>query len=364
MKANARNEKIKRRYFRWLKEAGGYSETTIVTIERAICTFEDYTAHADFGSFSESRAVGFKRWLDQKPGHSSPISTSTKYHLLRHLQGFLKWLATQPGFRSKISLDAISYLALDKKAVREAIAPKPKRYPSLTEVEKLADSIDGKTEIDCRDRALISLLLLTGMRYTAVCTLSLGCLDEKQLTVRQDPRLGVKTKNGKTIVTRLFPFSEKLIKHLLDWAAYLRDEKGWSATSPLFPRTLIRQVDDGLSFVADGVEPVFWSGGNSVRDILKTRSEAAGLPYYNPHSFRHAAVHLASEYCTTPEQFKAVSQNLGHEHVGTTFMTYGMLDEHRVQEVISRINFMRKPGQNAVDIPLEELEKLIGKYRK
>jgi hypothetical protein len=36
---------------------------------------------------------------------------------------------------------------------------------------------------------------------------------------------------------------------------------------------------------------------------------------------------------------RAVSQNLGHEHIGTTLATYGKLDEFRVGEVISDLNF-------------------------
>ena len=364
IKANVRNEKVKRRYFRWLKEAAGFSSSTIDSIEGAICKYEEFSGYADLGAFSESRAVGFKRWLDKRPDRTRAISTTTKYHLLRHLQSFFKWLATQPGFKSKIDLDAISYLSLDKKSVREALSPRPRKFPSLSDVERLAESIAGEGEIERRDRAIISLLLLSGMRYTAVCTLSLGCFDEGQLTISQDPKLGVKTKNGKAIFTRLFPFSRKLLRHVLDWVTYLREIRGWSPTDPLFPRTHIRQAEGGLSFVVDGVEPVFWSGGNSIRDIIKSRSQTAGLPYYNPHAFRYAAVHLASQFCTTPEQFKAVSQNLGHEHVATTLKTYGMLDTPRAHEVISKIDFERKPGDGAVNIPLEELERLLGKYRK
>jgi hypothetical protein len=49
----------------------------------------------------------------------------------------------------------------------------------------------------------------------------------------------------------------------------------------------------------------------------------AGLPYFNPHSFRATLVQLGEEVCKSPEEFKAWSQNLGHEKVLTTFTSYG-----------------------------------------
>jgi len=110
MEVNPQNEKLKRRYFRWLKEAEGFSEPTIRTMERAICAFEDFNGHADLRLFGEKQAVGFKRWLDRRRSHGKPISTATKYHYLRHLHAFFKWLATQPGYKSRINLDSVSYV--------------------------------------------------------------------------------------------------------------------------------------------------------------------------------------------------------------------------------------------------------------
>ena len=45
------------------------------------------------------------------------------------------------------------------------------------------------------------------------------------------------------------------------------------------------------------------------------RFEQAGLPYFNPHSFRKTLVQLGETTCQSPEEFKAWSQNLGHEGV-------------------------------------------------
>jgi len=93
------------------------------------------------------------------------------------------------------------------------------------------------------------------------------------------------------------------------------------------------------------VEPVYWRGTGSIRMILISRSAKAGLEYYHPHSFRHTAVSLAMKHCRNAEEIKAVSQNFGHEHVGTTMMIYGTLDRFRVGEVIQGIDFSAEPGE-------------------
>lgn len=56
-----------------------------------------------------------------------------------------------------------------------------------------------------------------------------------------------------------------------------------------------------------------------IRTIFRDAFTGAGLPYFNPHSFRNTLVRLGQSVCQTPEVFKAWSQNLGHDKVLTTF---------------------------------------------
>jgi len=58
------------------------------------------------------------------------------------------------------------------------------------------------------------------------------------------------------------------------------------------------------------------------------------LHYFNPHSFRNTLVSLGQQACKTPEQFKAWSQNLGHEKIMTTFMSYGAVACQRQGEIM------------------------------
>jgi len=66
--------------------------------------------------------------------------------------------------------------------------------------------------------------------------------------------------------------------------------------------------------------------------------ENAGLAYFNPHSFRKTLVQFGERLCRTPEQFKAWSQNLGHEKVLTTFSSYGTVGRDRQREILSELS--------------------------
>jgi hypothetical protein len=62
-KHNAENERIKRAYFIYLKEARRLSEHSIDAAAASISRFEEYTKYRDFKRFHTQQAVGFKRRL-------------------------------------------------------------------------------------------------------------------------------------------------------------------------------------------------------------------------------------------------------------------------------------------------------------
>ncbi len=354
-----KNEKVKRRYLGWLRGAKGYAEPTIDAIERAIHMFDESTGHKCYKTFSARQAKSFKSWMEDGSTNGKPVSKTTMYHTLRHVSGFFSWLASQSGYKSKVSLDAVSYLSLDRRSVRDVLSSRPRRFPSLDQIRQLVQSIDVRNELDKRDQALIAFMMLTGIRYQALCTLSLACFDEEQLVVQQESRLGVHTKGGKAITTWLLPLDKSFVGIVREWVHYLKSGKRFGPTDPLFPRTRVAQGGDNFGFRAHGVEPVFWKGGNSIREILQARFEAAGLPYFPPHSFRHAACQVALKWARTPEEFKALSQNFGHEHVLTTLRSYGNLDSSRVADVISRMRFSENKESETNGIAREDIQSAL-----
>ena len=87
----------------------------------------------------------------------------------------------------------------------------------------------------------------------------------------------------------------------------------------------------------------------------------AGLPYFNPHSFRNTLVALGEKICRSPEEFKAWSQNLGHEQVLTTFCSYGEVPEQRQSEIIQCLsqdtNRIRPDYDELANVIVERLKK-------
>ena len=211
-------------------------------------------------------------------------------------------------------------------------------------------------EIERRNRALVAFTLLTGARDSAIASLKLKHVDLVAGCVNQDAR-EVKTKFSKTFSTFFFPVGEEVREIVTEWVSYLRNEKLWGNDEPLFPATRIALGPD-RQFTAAGLARKHWSNATSIRTIFREAFNRAGLPYFNPHSFRNTLVQLGQDLCKTPEQFKAWSQNLGHEKVLTTFLSYGEVACQRQREIIRNL----ATPQKAVPSDADEIAEAV--YKK
>ena len=339
-----KNERIKRRYFEYVKGPKGFSPKTVKCYENAIWLWEDFSNHADFASFNQTSAKGFNGLIKAKKKARSEetVGLSYCYDMLRYLKDFFEWLSKQAGYKSKINQTAIDFLNLSRAEVKIATQPKNVRYPSVDEVKTVIEHIKGKTEVELRDRAFISLLFLTGTRISAIISLRIKSFDATRLVIDQDPKQGVATKNSKRIVTALIPMSYKEpVTYFLEWFNHLVG-KGFKQNDPIFPATKVENGKENTSYYNTGeVERTLWKSTTPARKVLKKRFEDAGIANYNPHSFRHMLVKEISKLPITEEQKKAVSQNFGHEHVGTTFGSYGYggIPEDKQIEIIKNIDF-------------------------
>jgi len=358
LKVNIKNERMKRLFFKRLKEAKGRCDATINNIEKAILVYEEFTKYVDFATYRPDKAIEFKKWLKKRAFRGKVISLTTYHTYLRHIRTFFYWLSEQAGYRSKITPDVVDYLSISEKEERIATQLTPRNYPPIEYVVKLADSIETISEIDLRDRALIAFALLSGMRDKAIITLPLGCFDTEKLSIDQNPKQGVETKFSKYIPSTLYKFNDKLLKYITEWVKHLKS-KDFGSQDPLFPRSKKEQGDDNLSFEkAQEVEPEFWRGTGRMREIFKERARKANLSYYAPHTFRHLAVDLALKHCRTGEQIKAISQNFGHEHIATTLCSYANYAPDRLSEILKSMDFSGKPSK-ANDTKLEEIKKIL-----
>jgi integrase len=331
---NPQNERIKRAYFTYLTEAKGFSDDTLDGVAKALNRFETYTRFRDFKAFHIEQAKGFKASLAEQTSVRTKdrLSKATLYAALTTLKRFFIWLAGQPGYKSRIAYSDAEYFNLSAKETRIAKAHRDARVPTLEQIRHVIRTMPAATEIERRNRALIAFTILTGARDGAIASLKLKHIDIDQGRVDQDARQ-VNTKFSKTFMTWFFPVADDIRQLVIEWVNYLRQEKLWGLDDPLFPATKI-VVGDTRHFEAAGLDRKHWSSAGPIRTIFRDAFAAAGLLYFNPHSFRKTLALLAGQICKSPEEYKAWSQNLGHENVLTTFSSYGDVARHRQAEII------------------------------
>ena len=335
MKPNAENERVKRDYFQYLKEAHGRDEATIDGVAKALARFEESTGRKAFKRFHRQQAVAFKRRLadaiNARTGER--LSKATMLSTLRELRAFFFWLAHLPGFKSHVAYADADYFNLSDKDVAIARARRERPVPTIDQVRSVIAAMPATTPLERRDRALIAFTLLTGARASALASIRLGIVDIGGGYVDQDART-VRTKGSKTFRTFFLPIDEPALTIVRDWTAELAADHLWGPADPLFPATEMGLDTDHGGFVPIGLARRCWQGTGPINEVFRRGFACAGLPYFNPHSFRAMLVRHAMSLNLRPEEFKAWSQNLGHANVMTTLTSYGEVPTHRQGELI------------------------------
>lgn len=362
-KPNPANERIKRDYLRYMKEAKGRDEATLDAVARSLSRFEDSTGRKDFKRFHREQAVAFKRQLAEAQciRTRERLSKSTLLSTLRALKDFFFWLAQQPGYKSQIAYADADYFNLSDRDRTIARARREKAVPSLEQAHHALGMMPSATVLQRRDRALFAFAMLTGARVSAIASLKLTHVNEQDGYVDQDAR-EVDTKFGKTIRTYFMPISSKALSIFEAWLAELHQDHLWGPSDPLFPATRIG-VNEAGAFAAMGLARHGWSSTQPIRDIFRNAFTAAGLPYFNPHSFRDMLVRHAMTLNLSPEEMKALSQNLGHADVLTTFTSYGHVPMHRQGALIATMRESRNGQRSEASAAIAAIEAALSALR-
>lgn len=348
------NERVKRHYAFFLEAANGKQSTTIDAALRAIERFEVATNRKPFRRFHIEQARSFRARLIEEVGpNGKPLSAATITATLKHLRNFFLWLSREPGFRSAINANDASYFTPSEQDMRIATARRDKRIATLEDIGHVLALMPSKTAIERRNRALIAFTILTGARDGALASFRLKHLDMMAQTLFHDGR-EVNSKGRKTFTSTFFPVGPEPLAIVVDYVSMLTGELAFTPEDPLFPATRITRGDD-RGFQADGLSREHWHTAEPIRQIFRAAFEAAGQPYANPHSFRNTLARLGERLCRSPEEWKAWSQNLGHESEATTFVSYGHVPDHRQTEIMKAFSQPRcnvlPPG---LDIPALE----------
>lgn len=164
---------------------------------------------------------------------------------------------------------------------------KPIKYADKIRLPFSSVDIDAlrsvcKTE---KERAIVELLLATGVRVSELCAICLSDIDFDRLTI--------KVREGKGSKQRTVYFNELSKKHLV---AYLES----------------RNANGGYVFYNKKKNPLNPGG---VRHILNMLGNRAGVENVHPHRFRRT---FATNLSNRGMEIQEIAKILGHANINTT----------------------------------------------
>ena len=207
-------EQTLRLFERWVKEQEGVETPAEVheqTIRRYICDLQErgkYSFYAD-----EERTC--TNCPDRRRDFREPVSVTTINNYIRNLRAFFCWYAEENCTENPL-----------KKIKQLPNERAPKEYLEDEEIKKLLKSFDKSYFPECRDYAVITLILDSGMRLGECLLLS---VDDVNLSERaiQIPAEYTKGRKMRTVY-----FSPKTARILQRWMRY---KDRYVETRSLFP---------------------------------------------------------------------------------------------------------------------------------
>lgn len=332
-KVNEENERIKRAYLIFLREAKRCDDVTVQMVADSLLRFEAGTGYKSFKQFHIEQPRAFKAKLADERSKTTgkPLSKATVSGILRANKAFFQWLAGQPGYKSRISYSDAEYFNQNAKDARVAHAQREARFPTLAQCRHAFEHMPDTTEIERRNKALFAFLMITGARDGAISSFRLKHIDLVEGAVFQDAR-DVRTKGAKTFTTYFLPVDRSYRDCFEEWVRYLREDRLFGYDDPVFPSPEMGRVQGGFAVV--GLKREIYAGAGPLREAIKDAFRNADLPIFAPHSFRKTLVRWADAHYQTREAFKAFSQNIGHESVVTTVSAYYPVSQERQGELI------------------------------
>lgn len=247
--------------------------------------------------------AAYERWrlLMRLPDQLPDADTIDAYLAAQHAAG-LKPSTVNARFRALralyLFLERRRRIHYDDNPVRLVDAPKvpreARRYVTQETYSLLINSIAGQSWMAWRDRLILNVLYYSGLRVGELCAL---CVDDVNAQ-----GLEICVRRGKGDKARIVPAHPELARLFV---AYLLSRPAHT---------------DELLLASDGYEgtcgPLAREG---VRQMLIRRCRAAGVEYYNPHSFRHG---FAMWTLNAGVRMSTVSTLMGHSDQQITQRVY------------------------------------------
>jgi site-specific recombinase XerD len=237
-------------------------------------------------------------------GRFSNLSAESRHRYHREVSFFFSWLESM-GYVERSAFAQIKKVKLPQRIIQPF---------SQDDVRKLLDLCDG-SPVGRRDRALLLVMLDTGVRVSELVQLHLADVDLEMGRIR--------VLHGKGNKQRVVAFGEGCKDGLLSYLEARGYEPG-----PLFAAvTGHRRLQLGV-----GLQP------NGVKQMLRRLGRSAGLPKVHAHRFRHTfatwaieqhARELDVQYLlghSTPDMVRRYSATYNSEQAARAHATFSPAD--------------------------------------
>lgn len=191
--------KHKKRFLKHLTEDLGRSETTIASYGRYLDVFIAKTRVTEAESITRNRVATFKKYLGEPDSNGQFRTAKTQDYYLIALRAFLKYLAA---------------LGVQSLSPRQVVLHNQARAPEhvslrASDVARWRRQPNCATPVGRRDQAIMEVLLATGLRVSALCSLA-----RSQFNVKTGC-LSVTRSTGEMQVVRLPSDATKALREYL-----------------------------------------------------------------------------------------------------------------------------------------------------
>ena len=287
--------KLKSEYIDYLKYQKNYSDATIQSYQREIQEFIDYLLAEDIRDFSDVQYTFLRGYLTKL--HEKGLKASSINHKMTSLRSFFRFLQREEYVKDN------PFLLIESMKT-------PQRNPDFLYVDEmidLLDSIDVKTPLGRRNKAMLELMYASGLRCSEVVSLTLKQVDfQNQILLI----------HGKGNKDRYVPFHD-YAKDCLE--SYILEDRPELMAIQHHEHDFVFVNKNGAKMTNRGVE-------NVVDRIVKLFDATKKI---HPHTFRHSfATHLLQRGV----DLRTVQELLGHENLSTT-QVYTHISQQYLKEV-------------------------------
>ena len=287
------------RFLNHLRDERRLSAHTISAYRRDLEKFTDFLTRREITTLRQlvvAQARMFPAQLNQ-----SGLSSRSIQRALSAVRTLYRYLLRE----SKVAINPF-LTARDVGHSQAVIAPRAeRRLPPTLNIEEIAQlvTIDPRTDLDRRDRAILELFYSSGLRLAELSGLDLGDLDLGDAMVRV---------MGKGAKTRIVPIG-----------GYAREAVlAWLNVRP----ACARESEQALFVNRSGTR----LGARAIQQRVAVWAQRQGLGRrVHPHMLRHS---FASHLLESSSDLRAVQELLGHADISTT-QVYTHLDFQHLAQV-------------------------------